>query len=82
MYSSISAKKTATVHEVGISFPPPLIVPMSQRGAVRWEATAGQARGPGGASVSQCDVWTMSTMAYFVFELGCEMGASDKWRKH
>lgn len=68
--------------KLGIYSPLPLTVPTSQQGAVRWEATAGRARGPGGASVSQCDVWTMSTMAYFVFELGCEMGANDKWRKH
>lgn len=61
-----------------ISSPLPLTVPMFQLGAVRWEATAGWAWGSGGSSVSQCDVWIMSAMAYFVFELGCEMGANDK----
>lgn len=87
MHRSISAKKTATVHEAGdfktrcpFFSPTPHGAHVSA-GCLRWEATAGLARGPGGASVSQCDVWIMSTMAYFVFELGCEMGANDNWRK-
>lgn len=64
-----------------VSSPLPLTVPMSQLGAVRWEATAGRAWGPGGSSVSPCDVWIMSTMACFVSELGWELGVNDKWRK-
>lgn len=67
-----------------ISSPLPLTMPMSQLGAVRWEPTAGPAWDPGGSSgssVSQSDVWIMSTMAYFVSELGWELGANDKWRK-
>lgn len=31
-----------------------------------------------GSVVSPCDIWIMFTMAYFVCELGCEMGEDDK----
>lgn len=79
MYSSICAKKTAAVHAAEGFFSPHrahVSAGCCKVGVYCWAGL-----GPGGSSVSPCDVWIMSTMAYFVSELGWELGVNDKWRK-